>query len=94
MDVLNDDDRSVYHGANGHRDSTERHDVGGEALIVHRDERQEDCDRYGQNRNQGALRMKQEQENNQAHHNHLFDERVGQGFDRFLDESRPVVRYH
>ena len=44
VDVLDDDDRGVDHGADGDGDAAERHDVGGQVLVEHRDEREQHGD--------------------------------------------------
>ena len=40
--VLDHDDRGIDHGADGDRDTAERHDVRVHALVVHDDEREQD----------------------------------------------------
>ena len=50
--IFNQHDRPIDHGANGNCDTTQRHDVGVQALQVHYDKRSEDANRQGDNRHQ------------------------------------------
>ena len=52
MGVLDHDDRRIDHGADRDGDAAERHDVRGEVQLEHRDEREKDRDRQGDDRDQ------------------------------------------
>ena len=91
VDVLDDDDRRVDHRADRDHDPTERHDVGGQVLEPHRDEREQDAERQRQDRDQRAADVEQEHEDDQRDHDHLLDQRPGQRRDRRADQLGAIV---
>ena len=89
--VLDHHDRRVDQDTDGQRQAAERHDVGGHAEVVHRDERGHHGDRQRQNRNERRSEMEQEDDDDDGDDDRLFDQRVAQRANRFADQSRTIV---
>ena len=92
VNILDEDDRGVDHRPDGHGDSTERHDVGRESLVDHRDESQHDAHRDRQDRDQRAPYVQKKDEDHEGDDRHLLDERAAERVDRGLDQLGAVVR--
>ncbi len=91
MCVLDHYDGRVDHGADGDGDTAERHDVGGEAHVVHGNEGDDDGRRQHYDGDQGAAEVEQEEEAHQADDDALLDQGLLQRVDGTMDELRPVV---
>src|SRR2546430_888933 len=89
--VLDHYDRSVDQNAYGQRQPAQRHDVGTDLQIIHRDERRDDRDWQRENRNQRRTQMKEKNDNHETDNHGLFDEIAFQRIDRRLDKFRPVI---
>src|SRR5262249_17655166 len=85
------DDGGVDHGADRDRDAAQGHDVGGEPLRAHGDEREQHGYRQRQDGNQSTAEVEQEEQDDEAHHDHLFGELVPQIVDGASDELRAIV---
>lgn len=60
--VLDHDDRRVHHGADGDRDASKGHDVGGQPQGMHGDEREQDRNRERDDCHQGRANVPEEDE--------------------------------
>ncbi len=60
--------------AEGQRQSAERHDVRTDVQVVHRDEGRQHRDRQRENRNQRRAKMKQEEDDDNADDDRLFEQ--------------------
>ena len=92
--LLDHNDRSVHHRADGDRHSTEGHDVRGHARHLNWDEGQDDGYGNGDDRDNGTREMPQEDKYHEADNDQFFQQRVFQVFDRPIDQVRAVVRGH
>ena len=70
--VLHHHDRGVDQHANRQRQSAERHDVGADVQVVHRNERGDDRNRQRENRNQRGAEVKQKDDDDEADDDGLF----------------------
>ena len=89
--LLDHHDGRVDHGADRDRDAAERHDVGREPQRAHGDEGEQHGDRDGEDRDERAREVPEEEEDDPAHDEELFHQRVAEGVDGPLDERRAVV---
>ena len=89
--VFDHDDRGVDHGPDGDRDPAQAHDVGADVHVAHGDERQQDREGQGQDRDQGAAKVPEEDDADERDDHHLLDELVPKVVDRPLNHVRPVV---
>ena len=92
--LLDDDDRRVHHCADGDGDSAEAHDVGGHAHPVHRDERDDDCDRDGDDRNERRRDVPEEDHDHDADDDDLLNQRPLERLDGAVDQLSAVVSRH
>ena len=91
MRVFHHHDRGVHHRADRDRNPAERHDVGGNPLLRHDDERTEDAERQRDDRNERGSRVQQEDQAHEGDNEGFLDELVFEILDRPLDQRRPVV---
>ena len=89
--LLHHHDGCVHHGPDGNGDSSQRHDVGSHPNRLHRNEGNQNRYGYGQNRNQGAGDVPEENQNHQADDGDFFEERVLQRVNRAQDEFGAVI---
>ena len=94
MHVVDNDDGRVDHRADGYRDAAQRHDVGRQPLLRHRDEGQQDRDRQGHDHHQCRAQVHQEHDDHQRHDQHFLGQRGRQRIDGLLDQGRAVVDRH
>src|ERR1700682_3761388 len=71
--LFDDNYGRVYHRSDGDSDAAERHDVRGQARGLHRDEGENHGDRDGKNRDDGAWNVPEENQDDDADDNQLFD---------------------
>src|ERR1700722_17722267 len=91
ISVLDHHDRSVDEHAYRQGQSAERHDVGAELQIIHRNERRDDRDRQRENGDQRRTQVKEKDDDHEADDDSLFEQIAFQCIDRFLNESRAIV---
>ena len=91
MYVFHHDNRGVDHRPDGHRDPPQGHDVDGELLVEHGNEGEEHGQGQGEHGDERAARVQQEEEDEHADHDHLFDQGVAKSAHRGLDELRSVI---
>ncbi len=84
-DVLGHDDAGIHQHADGDGDAAQRHDVRGDAKLLHQDERDQDRNRQRQGHDQDAAEMPEEDDVRQRHQEDLLRQRAlqrGQWFAR------------
>ena len=69
----------------------QRHDVGAETEVVHRNEGGNDGDRKCHDRNERRPNMEQEEDDHQRDDDRLLDQGATQRADRLFDEPGPVI---
>ena len=89
--VLHHHDRRIHQHADGERDPSQGHDVGGDAQEVHGDEGDDDGNGQGENRHEGGAKMEKKDDDDEADDDHLFDQRFLQALDRKVDQLRSIV---
>ncbi len=94
MHVLNHDDRRVHHGTNRDSYPAQRHDIGVDALIMHDHKSTKNAQRQRDHRHQRRTEMEQEQSADQGYHQKLFQQLMGQGFNRVFDQLRTIIHSH
>ena len=72
--VFNHDHRGVNHHPDGQGDATQTHDVGADVELIHDTQRNKDPQGQGDNGHQGAAKVEQEDDADQGHHHHLFNQ--------------------
>ena len=89
--VLNHDDGGIDHRTDRDGYSTQRHDVGIDALDAHHDEGREHAQRQGDDGDKCRTRVPEEQRAYERHDDKLFDELRGEVLYRRIDELRAIV---
>src|ERR1700677_174984 len=89
--VFDHHDRSVHQHAYRQCQPSQRHDVGADLQIVHRNKRRDDRDRQPKNRKQGGPQVKEKNDDHQTYNDGLFEQVAFQSIDGGLNESRPIV---
>ena len=89
--VLNHDDGGIDHRTDRDGYSTQRHDVGINALDAHHDEGREHAQRQGDDGDKCRTRVPEEQRAYERHDDKLFDELRGEVLYRRIDELRAIV---
>ena len=92
--VLRDDDARIHEYANRDGDAGEAHDVGGNAGVVHAQERHQDGEGQRKRDDQNRSEVHQEDDVRQRDERDLLDQRRPQRADRLLDQVRAVVERH
>ena len=72
VQVFDHDDRRIHHHAQRHRNSTERHDVGRDALKPHEEERAERSQGQRDQHHHAGPRVQQEHEADEQDHGKFF----------------------
>ena len=85
--VLHHHDRGIDQHADGQRDAAERHDVGGDVQVIHRDERRRDRHRQRQNRHQRRSEVEQEDDDDDRDDDRFFDQRAAKRADRLAESA-------
>ena len=91
MGVLDHHDGGVHHGPDGDGDAAQRHDVGVQVDVVHRDQRHQDGDGQSEDRHQGAAEVKEENKTDQTDDDELFQQFLLQGVDGPKNELGAVI---
>ncbi len=91
VSVLNLDDRPIHQHADGYGNPGKAHDVRRYAEKIHWNESQPDGYGDGDDGNHGRWKMPEEQEDDQAHDQHLHQELFFQVIYRSLNEIRAVI---
>ena len=86
MRLFHDDDRGVYQLAHRDRDATQRHDVRSNSQCVERDERHEHGNRKGDERDERARHVPQEQQHDEDDGEHHLDQCLAHVVDRAADQ--------
>ena len=89
--ILDHHDGRIDHGADGNRNTTERHDIGIDTLLLHDDEGRQDPERERDNGNEGRAQVEQEHQADQRHDNELLDEFLLEVVDSAVNQGRAVV---
>ena len=92
--VLRDHDARIHEHADRDGDAGEAHDVGGDAGVIHAEERHEDGQRQRKGDDQDRSEVQQEDDVRQRDEGNLLDQRGSQRVDRLLDQVRAVVERH
>ena len=92
--VLGDDDAGIHQHADRDGDPGQAHDVGGDARVVHPEERREHRQRQRNRDDQDRAQVHQEDDVRQRDQQDLFDQRRPQRGDGPLDQRRAVVERH
>ncbi|SUI79817.1 Uncharacterised protein [Serratia quinivorans] len=91
MHVLDHHDCRIHHRAYRDGYPAQRHDIGVHPLIMHHHKGTENTQRQRDHRHQRRTEMEQEQSADQRHHDKLFQQLVGQGFDGVFNQLRAIV---
>ncbi len=89
--VLDHDYRGVDHGADGDRNTAERHDVGVHALVVHDDEGDQHAKRQRDDGDESGAQMEEEQEADERDDDEFLDELLLEVGDGAPDQARAIV---
>src|SRR5207249_9091998 len=89
--VLHLHDGAVHQDADGDGDSSQRHDVGGDAHEIHGDESQDDGDGNGDDGDDGGRDVPKEDQDDQADDDHLQKQLFPQVRDGLFDQVRTVI---
>ena len=90
-DVLRHDDARIHQDADGDGDAGQRHDVGGDAELVHQDEGDQDGGRQGQGDDQDAAEVEQKEDVHQGDEDDLLRQGLLERIDGTLDQVAAVV---
>ena len=89
--VLHLHDGAVHQHPDGDGDSSQRHDVGGDAHEIHGDESQDDGDGNGDDGDDGGRDVPKEDQDDQADDDHLQKQLFPQVRDGLFDQVRTVI---
>ena len=89
--IFHHHDRRVHQNPDGQRQSAERHNVRTDFQVVHWNERCDDGDRQGQDRNEGGAEVKEEDDDHEADDDRFLDQVAIEGADRVLDQPGSIV---
>ena len=89
--VLDHDDGGVHEHSDGKGKSAQRHDVGGDVQVIHRDEGREHGDGQRQDGHESGAEVKQEHDNDQADDDRLLQQVALERVDGGMDEAGAVV---
>src|SRR6266481_3260258 len=89
--VLDHDNSGVHKYTDGQRQSTQRHDVRTDVQVIHRNERGDDRNRQRDDGDQRRTEMEEEDNDDQADNDRLFDQIALQSLNRFLNQGRAVI---
>ena len=90
LDRLDDDDGVVHDQADSQNHPEHRQHVHREAEEVHADKRTDDRHRHGKDRDQGRAKRLQENENDQHHQHHGFEEGMNHLVDRIQGKQTGI----
>src|SRR5512137_2698508 len=91
MGLLDDDDGRINHGADRNSNAAEAHDVGRQSHQIHRDEGDDNRNRYGDNGNKGRGDVPEEDHDHDADNNQFFKQRIFKCFNRTLDQGGAII---
>ena len=89
--VFDHDHRGVHHDPDGEGDAAQAHDVGADARGVHDGQGDQDPQGQGDDGHQGTAEVQQEDDADQGHDHHFFDELVGQVGNGPVDQVGTVI---
>src|SRR4051812_9342074 len=89
--IFGDHDRRIDEHANRDGDAGQRHDVAGDARLLHQQEGDQNRDWQRQRDDQDAAEMPEEQNMRERDEDDLLRERVLQGIDRAVDEFTAII---
>ena len=92
--VLDHHHGRVDHRADGNRNTTQRHDVGVHALVLHDDERHQHTQRQRNDGHECRAHMKQEHETHHRDDDKFFEQLGGEVIDRAQYQFGAIVRRH
>jgi hypothetical protein len=92
--ILDHHDRTINHCADGDRNTAKRHDVRGEALPSHYQEREQNADRQRHDRYEGRTHVQQERNADQTDDDEFLDQLAIQVVNRAFDQRATVVHRH
>ena len=92
--ILRHDDARIHEHANRDGDTGEAHDVGGNARVVHAQERQQNRERQRKRDNQDRSEVHQEDDVRQGDEGDFLDQSRPQSADGLLDQIRAVIERH
>src|SRR5262249_33792120 len=91
VSLLDDYNGRVDHRADGDGDAPEGHDVCCDPQCSHRNEGENDRDGNRENGDDCARDVPEKDEDDEAHDEHLFPERMREGLDGTVDQRRAVI---
>ena len=94
VEVLHHDDRGIDHRADGDGDPAKAHDVRAEAEQLHGEQRHEDADGQGDDGDECAVGVQEEDHRDERDDDRLLDELFLERRDRAIDQSRAIVALH
>ena len=89
--VLDHDDGRIHHRPDGDGDAAQAHDVAGQPDPPHRQQRQQHGQRQGDDRDQGAAEVEQEDDAHEADDEAFLDQLLAQRLHRMPDQLGAVI---
>src|ERR1051325_2879794 len=90
-DILGNDNGGVHEHADGDGNAGQRHNVAGDAELLHQQERNQNRNRPGQGNDENAPEMPQEKDVRERDEDDFFDEGMLERVDRSINELAAIV---